>query len=160
MLSALQRALNQNKPFNSAEQEAFVGLQYVAQRLLDSWTIFLRNEANLTPNQYNVLRILRGADPEGLARHEISERMISREPDVTRLVDRLVAQGLANSVRRADDRRCVQVSITEEGLAHLRFLDKAAAEMPKRLLSRLGKERLRDLNGLLAALIEEGGADR
>lgn len=136
-----------------------MGLQYVAQRLLDPWVVLLRNEANLTPNQYNVLRILRGAHPGGLARHEIVDRMISREPDVTRLVDRLVRQGLVHRERRTDDRRCVQVSITADGLAQLHSLDRAAEEMPKRLLGQLGEDRLRKLNTLLAVLVEESGTD-
>ena len=159
MVSALQRALHQSRPFDSAEQEAYLGLQYVAQRLLDPWAVFLRSEANLTPNQYNVLRILRGAHPGGLARHEIVERMISREPDVTRLVDRLARRGLVRRQRRTDDRRCVQVSITAEGLAQLRSLDRAAGEMPQRLLGHLGKDRLRELNALLDVLVEESGTD-
>jgi DNA-binding MarR family transcriptional regulator len=150
MRSILQQALRQEKPFPSLEAEVFVALQVAANRALDPWARFLRQEAGLTPNQYNVLRILRGASPAGLTCGQIAERMITRDPDVTRLTDRLVRDGFAQRVRAEGDRRLVEVSITQAGLDLLARLDRnTAAE----LLGSLGDTRLGTLRDLLADVI-------
>ena len=150
MRSVLREVLRQDRPFPSLEAEVFVALQVAANRALDPWARFLRQEAGLTPNQYNVLRILRGARPAGLTCGQITERMITRDPDVTRLTDRLVRNGHAQRVRAEGDRRVVEVSITQAGLDLLARLDRnTAAE----LLGGLGDARLGALRDLLADVI-------
>jgi DNA-binding MarR family transcriptional regulator len=150
MPSVIQQALRQEKPFPSLEAEVFVGLQVAANRALDPWARFLRQEAGLTPNQYNVLRILRGASPTGLTCGQIAERMITRDPDVTRLTDRLVRAGLARRERGAGDRRVVEVGITDAGRGVLARLDRNKAVES---LGSLGETRLTALRDLLAEVI-------
>lgn len=104
----------------------------------------LLKKANLSPAQYNVLRILRGA-PEGLLCGEISERMITRDPDITRLLDRMELRDLLSRHRDAADRRRVLVQITPEGLAVLSRLDGPIQEMHRRQLSHLAPKRLQHL---------------
>jgi DNA-binding MarR family transcriptional regulator len=107
----------------------------------------------LSPTQYNVLRILRGA-PEGLLCGEVAARMISRDPDITRLLDRLEKRGLIARCRQDRDRRMVLARITEEGLALLEQLDEAIQEVHRRQLGHLGQKRLRALRSLLATARE------
>ena len=152
MSSIIQQALRQEKPFPSIEAEVFVALQVAANRTLDPWARHLKSQAGLTPNQYNALRILRGASPAGLTCSQIGERMITRDPDVTRLTDRLVRAGLARRARGEGDRRVVEVSVTRAGLDMLSRLDR---DMARDLLGGLGDARLRALRDLLADVITE-----
>ena len=85
--------------------------------------------AGLTAAQYNVLRILRGAGRDGLACREIGERMISRDPDITRLLDRMEKRSLITRERQSDDRRVVKTSITPEGLELLKTLDRPVSAL-------------------------------
>jgi MarR family transcriptional regulator, organic hydroperoxide resistance regulator len=78
---------------------------------------------DITGQQYNVLRILRGAGPEGLPTLMVSERMIERAPGITRMIDRLESKGLVVRETRAGDRRCVHCRITEKGLNLLELMD-------------------------------------
>ncbi len=110
--------------------------------------------ADLTSNQYNVLRILRGA-PEGLACGEVAERMLTRDPDITRLLDRMEKRGLITRSREEKDRRTVVTRITAEGLKLLGKLDEPVQEAHRKQLGHLGRERLRALAGLLAACREK-----
>ncbi|HKR29543.1 MAG TPA: MarR family transcriptional regulator [Terriglobales bacterium] len=105
-------------------------------------------EEELSANQYNVLRILRGA-PDGLACGEIANRMITRDPDVTRLLDRLERRKLIERGRDPQDRRTVMAKITREGLKLLVRLDDPILQMHRMQLGHLGTERLRNLEGLL-----------
>ena len=89
MTRPIQYYIRQQRGFRTLEEEVFVGLQLAADRLMAPWERTLRERADLTPVQYNVLRILRGAGAEGLWAGEIAARLIARSPDVTRLVDRL-----------------------------------------------------------------------
>lgn len=157
MATAIQQALQQQKPFPSLEGEVFVALQLAANRTLDPWARFLRQQERLTPNQYNVLRILRGAHPSGLTCGQIADRMITRDPDVTRLTDRLVRAGLARRTRSDADRRVVEVSIAPEGLETLARLEEPSRAMAAALLGPIGQERLAALRDLLGALIAEIG---
>lgn len=157
MPTATQQLIRQGKPFPSLEGEVFVALQLAANRTLDPWASYLRRAEGLTPNQYNVLRILRGAHPGGLTCGQIGERMITRDPDVTRLTDRLVREGLAERTRSDTDRRVVEVTISAEGLAALARLDDPARQMSSALLGPLGQERLRALRDLLGELLTELG---
>jgi DNA-binding MarR family transcriptional regulator len=110
----------------------------------------------LSHSQYNVLRILRGAGAEGLACREIAARMITRDPDITRLLDRLERRGLVARTRDEKDRRVVMVRITPAGLRILMQLDEPIEEVDRRLLEHLGERRLRSLIQLLEATRERG----
>ena len=114
---------------------------------------FLKTSADVTVPQYNVLRILRGSHPTRLTSSDVGERMIARDPDVTRLLDRLVARGLVARVRSRQDRRVVEVGVTAKGLALIQELDAHVEKMPKALLGHLGPKRLRQLADLLDAAV-------
>jgi len=157
MTDTVARLLKQTTAFASVEQEVLLGLRMAASRVVEPWTQFLKSAANLSGPQYNVLRILRGSHPNRLTSTEVGERMIARDPDVTRLVDRLVARGLVVRVRSREDRRVVELGVTDKGLAALKALDVHVAKMPKALLGHLGPKRLRQLADLLDAAIEGMG---
>ena len=110
----------------------------------------------LSANQYNVLRILRGS-PEGLPCGEIGNRMITRDPDITRLLDRLEKRGLITRSRDAKDRRMVMAGITHAGLDLLTTLDGPILEVHSNQLGHLGRERLDDLKSLLQLAREAVG---
>jgi DNA-binding MarR family transcriptional regulator len=103
---------------------------------------------DLSPNQYNVLRILRGS-PDGLPCGEIGNRMITRDPDITRLLDRLEKRGLISRSREVKDRRTVVAKITHEGLTLLAGLDGPMQKMHREQLGHLGRERAQALSELL-----------
>lgn len=104
---------------------------------------------NLTITQYNVLRILRGAGGEGLCRNEVGERLVTKVPDVTRLLDRMEAAGLIVRQRGNDDRRFVATRITEKGLKLLEKIDRELPSMHARQLGHVNQKRLRELIGIL-----------
>jgi DNA-binding MarR family transcriptional regulator len=105
-------------------------------------------QADISPTQYNVLRILQGA-PEGLPCSEIGKRMITRDPDITRLLDRLEKRELISRCRETKDRRMVLTRISPQGLRLLRDLDGPVREMHKAQLGHLGRQRLQVLMDLL-----------
>jgi DNA-binding MarR family transcriptional regulator len=105
---------------------------------------------DLSATQYNVLRILRGT-PEGLPCGEIASRMITRDPDITRLLDRLEKRGLISRCRETRDRRMVRVRITPDGLKTLILLDEPVEQAHRRQLGHMGREQLQTLVKLLAA---------
>jgi len=154
---AIADALKQHSKFHSREQEVLLGLRIATARILDPWERFLKTTADLTPNQYNVLRILRGSHPSRLSCGEVADRMISRDPDITRLIDRLSARELVDRVRSARDRRVVEVGITGKGRAMLRDLDVHADEMPKAMLGRVGAKKLAQLASLLQHVLKDMG---
>jgi DNA-binding MarR family transcriptional regulator len=141
------------KPPNCPEEAAFVELARTVDLLSRAPAQILRDE-DLSPNQYNVLRILRGA-PEGLLCGEISIRMISRDPDITRLLDRLEKRSLIGRCREDPDRRRVHVRIRDKGLALLARLDDPFCDLHRRQLGHLGQKRLRELGQLLLACRRE-----
>ena len=157
MAGTVARELKQKKPFSSHEEEILLGLRLAAARIVEPWARFLKTTAQLTPNQYNVLRILRGAHPARLACSDIGERMIDRDPDVTRLIDRLGKRGLVERLRGRRDRRVVEVGITAKGRKVVSGLDADVQRLPKALLGHLGPERLRQLGNLLEAVISDLG---
>jgi DNA-binding MarR family transcriptional regulator len=108
----------------------------------------LMKEVDLSPAQYNVLRILRGA-PKGLPCGEIGSRMITRDPDITRLLDRLEKRELISRCRETKDRRMVITTITADGLKMLQQLDSPILETHHKQLSHMGKQKLRVLTKLL-----------
>jgi DNA-binding MarR family transcriptional regulator len=103
----------------------------------------------LTPAQYNVLRILRGAEPDGLLCRGISERMISRDPDITRLLDRMEAHQLITRERQKEDRRVIKTRITPDGLKLLKKLDRPVHELHKDQFRHMPAARLKQLTELL-----------
>jgi DNA-binding MarR family transcriptional regulator len=107
--------------------------------------------AGLTSAQYNVLRILRGAGHAGLACRAIGERMISRDPDITRLLDRMEKRNLITRERQRDDRRVVKTFVTPEGLELLKTLDRPVSALHKRQFQAIAPAKLK----VLAAMLEE-----
>jgi len=131
----------------SAEEDVFVSLLRTADLLTRSVEKVLKN-ADVSPTQYNVLRILRGA-PEGLTCSEIARRMITRDPDITRLLDRLEKRELIQRCRETKDRRQVQTRIRPEGLHLLEELDGPVTQIHHKQLGHLGRVGLRSLQVLL-----------
>lgn len=129
------------------EEAAFLDLLRTADVLSRRLIPVLKAE-DLSATQYNVLRILRGA-AEGLACGEIASRMITRDPDVTRLLDRLEKRGLISRCRETKDRRTVMARITPEGLKLLARLDEPVQAAHRKQLGHLGRERLRTLTEVL-----------
>jgi DNA-binding MarR family transcriptional regulator len=117
--------------------------------MLSRGLISVLRAEQLSPTQYNVLRILRGS-PEGLPCGEVAARMITRDPDVTRLLDRLEKRGLISRCRETEDRRMVTARIEPDGLAILSRLDAPIVEAHQRQMGHLGRNRLRALSELLA----------
>jgi DNA-binding MarR family transcriptional regulator len=140
--------IKQKKPLRLRQEEAFVNLLRTADALLQGVAETLK-PLGLSPTQYNVLRILRGAEPSGLTCREIAERMITRDPDVTRLLDRLEDRGLVRRTRGREDRRVITTRITADGLRVLEQLAKPIAETHARQLGHLGGAALRNLVDLL-----------
>lgn len=131
----------------SSEEALYLDLLRTVERLGRPVTDLLKAE-DLSPNQYNVLRILRGAE-EGLTCGEIGNRMITRDPDITRLVDRLEKRKLVGRKRDTKDRRVVLTRILPKGLELLERLDGPVLDEHWRLLGHLGAERQRLLRDLL-----------
>lgn len=148
MTGRVRAEIKQKKPFRLLEEEAFVTLQRTADAMLQGVAEVLK-PAGLSPTQYNVLRILRGAGPAGLACRELGERMITRDPDITRLLDRLEDRGLVNRRREREDRRVITTRITEAGVGILQRLDAPIGEFHQKRLGHLGEDQLRSLIALL-----------
>src|SRR6202163_4938811 len=129
------------------EEAAFLDLLRTCDLLSRGPAQVLKTE-DLSATQYNVLRILRGS-PEGLPCGEIGSRMITRDPDITRLLDRLEKRGLISRCRENKDRRMVMARITPEGLKLLARLDEPVQAAHRKQLGHLGRERLRALTELL-----------
>jgi MarR family transcriptional regulator, organic hydroperoxide resistance regulator len=148
MAGRLQTEIKQQQPFASLEQEALLNILRTADALMQRIATVLK-PFKLSHSQYNVLRILRGAGDAGLACREIAARMITRDPDITRLLDRLEARGLVTRSREAHDRRVIRACISPEGIRLLGELDGPIAELTQRQLKHLGEQRLRLLTQLL-----------
>ena len=154
---SIRTQIRQKRPFVSPEQEAMLGIRMVAARLLAPWELFLRSAADLSTSQFNVLRILRGSHPTPLTCGAIGERTIARDPDVTRLVDRLAERGLVKRSRSEEDRRVVEVHITTKGLGLLKELDPHSQNMPRALIGHVSAAKLRQLTQLLAEVLDGMG---
>jgi DNA-binding MarR family transcriptional regulator len=138
-VAKLQKEIKQKKPFRSRQQEAMLAIVRTADILKRRWRIV--EEFGVTGQQYNVLRILRGAHPEALPTMEIASRMIENTPGITGLIDRLEEKGLVRRARDAEDRRCSRCTITEKGLALLRQMDPVADRNEEEALAMLsGKD--------------------
>lgn len=153
MVAKLKDEIKQDKPFTSLEAEVFLNLMRTADALARGAEEILK-PVGLSHTQYNVLRILRGAGEHGLCCREVAERMITRDPDVTRLLDRLERRGLLTRSRDSKDRRVITVRITSAGLKVLKDLDGRVAQYHRKLLSHMHKGELRKLVQLLEAARE------
>ena len=163
-MSSLKLEIEQQRAFSSAEEEALLNilrtsdcLQRVFQRITRRFGI--------TSTQYNVLRILRGAQPRGLTCAAIGSRMITSEPDITRLLTRLKTLKLIRQHRDRNDRRVVWTQISEAGLELLKSMDPVVEKLPKEMLGHLGESDVAELIRLLELarqrskiMLEESGA--
>ncbi len=141
------------RPVGTAEESAFLDLLRTCDVLSRRLAAILK-PVGLSLTQYNVLRILRGAG-EALSCGEIAGRMITRDPDVTRLFDRMERRGLIARTRAPKDRRMVLASITSAGLKVLAGLDAPVRQAHLRQLGHLGPRRLRELAVLLRVVRSE-----
>jgi DNA-binding MarR family transcriptional regulator len=147
-MADLKSELKQERAFGSLEEEVFLNLQRTSDALMRRLAEALK-EVDLTPTQYNALRIVRGAGDIGLPCRDVGERMVTRDPDVTRLLDRLEARGLVERSREARDRRVITARITDAGAELLERTDPVVSRLLAEQLAHIGTERLRTLNTLL-----------
>lgn len=157
--SALQREIRQRKPFRSSTQEAVLGLLRTTDRVRRALAGVVEPRG-VTLQQYNVLRILRGARPEGLPTLEIAARMVEHAPGITRLLDHLEAKALVRRQRRSDDRRQVICRITPAGLRLLAGLDAGLERADESALGMLSRRDLRRLIALLDRIRAGRGSGR
>ena len=155
MSPSLQQDLKQKKPFRSLQQEAYLSVVRTSTALTDAMEELVKSRG-ISATQYNVLRILRGSDVEGLCRNALRDRMLTRMPDMTRLLDRMEEAGLVVRVREGEDRRMVMTRITEKGRRLLEELDAPVLALHKRQMARLTDAELRSLSDLLT-LVRDGG---
>jgi DNA-binding MarR family transcriptional regulator len=144
MVGKLQSEIQQHKPFASVEAEAFLNILRTADGLTRDLEAMLK-PYGLTSTQYNLLRILRGAGDAGATCSEIAERMIKRDPDVTRLLDRMEKLGLLKRSRQAKDRRVVIATVTPKGRQMADDLDAPINEFHAHRLQALSRDKLADL---------------
>ena len=149
MAQTIDREIRQTKPFRSLQEQVVINLMRTTRAVEESWIHYLKRTEGISPSQYNILRILRGARPNAVKISDIADRMITRDPDVTRLVDRLIKQGLARRERDSEDRRVVRVEISGAGLALLSRLDGPAGEYTEGAMAGLKPQQLRTLDTLL-----------
>jgi DNA-binding MarR family transcriptional regulator len=142
------RRPGKGRHFDSLEQEVFLNLwrTYDRLRLLEEE---LFGEHDLTPQQYNVLRLLRGVFPGKHRTLVLASKLVSRAPDITRMLDKLEQRGLIDRDRLADNRRVVEVGITEAGLAMLAELDVQVRQCHSRQLGHMARDQLQQLAALL-----------
>ena len=141
MTPRLQKEIVQQRPFGSVEEEAFLNLQRTAAVLMQAFSAVLK-PLGLTPTQYNVLRILRGARPDGLPCKEVGRRLVTPVPDVTRLLDRMEKRSLVSRGRGAADRRVVEVRIAADGLTQLERSDEPVRSWVGASMGRLSTKEL------------------
>ncbi len=156
MRHGLQEELKQKVRFTSREQEAYLSVLRTADALQTQVECQLK-KFGLTGTQYNALRILRGAGPEGLPCREIGERMITRDPDITRLLNRLEDRGFVERTRARHDRRVIYGRITAAGRNLLREMDSPIEKYSRDMLRHVGQDRLKQLIELLE-LVRSGKA--
>lgn len=148
MPTDLLEEIRQQKPFASRAEEAFLNVGRTMS-LLEAGLERVLKPYGISGTQYNVLRILRGAPADGLCRNEIGDRLVTRMPDVTRLLDRMEEAGLVARERDTKDRRLVTTRLTKKGLELVNELDQPIAESHERQLGHLGEARLGALIDLM-----------
>src|SRR3954453_20871247 len=142
MSGKLAKEIRQQKPFQSREEETFLNLGRTYEFLQQRAAELLRRH-QLTPPEYNMLRILRGAAPEGLTCSQATERMLSPDPDITRLLDRMEARGLISRDGTKEDRRVVITRITHLGLELANQIDAQLHHPDSECLRGVGQQRLK-----------------
>jgi DNA-binding MarR family transcriptional regulator len=147
------KELQQTKPFRHIEEEIFLNLQRAADAAIQELADVLR-PSGISPTQYNVLRILRGAGDTGVTCKDIAARMITRDPDITRLLDRLERRHLVTRSRSTEDRRFVAIRITDACLALLADLDSPIEEKQIALMRHMTKDQLSLILELLERIRE------
>ncbi|HLH33598.1 MAG TPA: MarR family transcriptional regulator [Alloacidobacterium sp.] len=148
MASKLQEEIKQTRPFGSIEEEALLNIRRTSDRLQYHGQQLFKPHG-ITPTQYNVLRILRGAGDGGLRCSDIGERLVSSDPDITRLLGRLQIQKLIKRKRNPKDRRVIYATITAQGLNLLKELDPIVSESTRQVFRHMDKEKLQTLISLL-----------
>lgn len=148
MSGTLAREIGQGRPFGSPEEEALMNLFRTASVLQHAHEAALE-PFGVSPVAYNILRILRGAEPRGLRCQDVGARLLTPGPDVTRLLDRLHAKKLISRNRTERDRRAVVVRITDAGLDLVAKIEPITRSLPRTLLGHLGAGRVRRLIRLL-----------
>lgn len=146
----IARELGKRDPFQSPEQEAYLNVVRTYEALAGEFDALFKAHG-LSDSQYNVLRILRGAAQvqERMGVYDIAQRMLTRQPDITRLIDRMEKAGLVERKRCEEDRRIVWVTLTRRGRSLVNRLDRPVTELHHRQLSHLGRKRLAELSRLL-----------
>lgn len=148
MAKGLLNEIQQTKPFRSSYEEALLNILRTASLLSDD-SARLFKPFGITSAQYNVLRILKGSESEGLCRNEVRDRMLTRMPDMTRMLDRMEEAGLVERLRDADDRRHVTTHITAAGKKILRDLEPVVVERQRKMLGHMNEKDLKALTELL-----------
>lgn len=154
MARTLRAEIGQTKPFASLEEEVLLNIIRTGARLEHAVVEGLK-PYGITPTQYNVLRILRGAGTPGLRCDEVRRRMLKAVPDTTRLLDRLATAGLVVRERDATDRRAVLTRITEEGLELLEQIEPTVRAMHTGLVGHMSRKEMRSLADLLTTARRE-----
>jgi DNA-binding MarR family transcriptional regulator len=152
----LKTEIRQTKAFPTLHEEAFLNVERTAALLADAFEQMLKPHG-ITGTQYNVLRILRGAGNNGLCRNEVRDRLVTRMPDVTRLLDRMEDAGLIVRERSTEDRRVVSTQLTQQGRKLVDSLDAAVTAEHEARLGHLNATQLRTLIELLT-LVRDGNA--
>ena len=158
-MANLKSEIAQASPFSSAEEEAFLNLMRTSDCLHRAFQQKIRGWG-LTSTQYNVLRILRGAQPDGLTCAAIGARMIATEPDITRLLARLKRLKLIRQHRDRNDRRVVWTQISDAGLDLLRAMDPTIRLIPVELLGHINGAALGEMTRLLELARQSCGDTR
>jgi DNA-binding MarR family transcriptional regulator len=157
-MSTSTRSARRTPRFDSLEQKVFLNLWRTYDRLR-SFEDALFGEHDLTPQQYNALRLLRSAHPATIPTLDLASRLVSHAPDITRLLDKLQQRGLIERDRPAHNRRVVRIGITAAGLALLDGLHEPLQECHARQLGHLSPTQLKQLSALLHAAREPHEAD-
>ena len=144
----LQQEIHQTKAIRLLEEEASLNIVRTADVLMQALADVLKPYL-LSGTQYNVLRILRGAGKDGASCKEIGSRLVARDPDITRLMDRLEQRGLVRRDRAKEDRRVVTHELTRAGLERVNELDRPIEALHQRAMRHMKAEKLRELVGLL-----------
>ena len=150
-MASLKDEIKQGRPFSSREEESFLSILRTADFLSHQLAQNLK-ELEITPTQYNVLRILRGSLPNGLTCTEIGRRMVKSVPDVTRLIDRMENLGWVERQRDQGDRRVVMINLTPQGLERVNLLDQPVDGITKSLMKCLSVKEMNQLNEILEKL--------
>ena len=156
MAGRLAKEIRETKPFALVEEEALLNLARTFEVLQQRMSEVLKPH-QLTATQYNVLRILRGAGSDGVTCSQAGERMVTHDPDMTRLFDRLAARKLIERERSREDRRVVITRISKQGLELVNSLDAPVNTKLKEQLGHIGKDKLRRLIDILEELRDEPG---